>query len=425
MNRSILCWPLLAGLFTACQSAPDKTTAETAPPDILVTALDTTVRPGDDFFTYANGAWLHQHPIPASESNWGIGKEVQNEVYARLRHTSEEAAVAKAAPNSNQQKIGDFWAVGMDSAKAEKLGIAPIQPLLTRIAAMKSSAEVPAVVAELIPRGVEALIGPGVTQDPKASDRMIVYLNQAGLGLPNRDYYFNTDARTRGIRQQYVAHVARTLRLLGADSATAAARAARVMALETTLAGASRKLEALRDPYANYHKMSVGQLNRLTPGLDWAAWLRGLGLGAPDSVVVGQPEFYQAVSRALRTTPLADWQAYLTWHTASAFAPTLNRALDDEHFHFYGTVLSGALHQRPRWKRVLDMEEDALGEALGQLFVKEYFKPAAKARYETLVTNVEAAFADHIQRLPWMSDTTKRIAMAKLQHITGQSGLPR
>src|SRR6476661_10542197 len=253
---------------------------------------------------------------------------------------------------------------------------------------------------------------------------MALVLWQAGLGLPNRDYYFNTDERTRNIRREYLLHLEATFKLLGQDAATAQANAERVMNLETALAKSSRKLEALRDPYANYHKMSISQLNALTPGLDWKAWLGQMELGKVDTVIVGQPEFYQTAGRLLKTSPLADWQAYLSWQLAQTYAPTLSQGFDDAQFHFYGTVLRGAKAQRPRWKRVLDMQEAALGDALGQLFVKEYFKPEAKARYEKLVKDVSASFAEHIQRLDWMSEPTKKVALVKLQKITPKVGYP-
>jgi len=417
---------LLAALGTACHSSSTSASSASGKPDVLQAALDTTVAPGDDFFTYANGTWLKNHPIPASESSWGIGRAVQNEVYAQLRSISQQAAEAKATAGTAQQKIGDFWAVGLDSARADKLGAQPIQPELARIAALKSVGEVQTEVARLVPLGVNALIGPSVQQDAKHSDRMALNLWQGGLGLPNRDYYFNTDARTTKIRTQYVRHVANTFKLLGQDSATAKASAAKVMALETQLAKSSRKLEALRDPYANYHKMSLGQLDKLTPGLpvSWQAWLGQLSIPRLDSVIVGQPEFYQTAGRLLRTAPLADWQAYLSWQLARRFAPTLSQAFADENFHFYGTILRGATAQRPRWKRVLDMEERALGDDLGQLFVKDYFKPEAKARYQQLVANVVSSFSEHIQKLDWMSDSTKRTAEAKLQKISRKVGYP-
>nr|WP_217278616.1 M13 family metallopeptidase N-terminal domain-containing protein [Hymenobacter sp. BRD67] len=337
---------LLAALGTACHSS-STSTASNGRPDIIKAALDTTVAPGDDFFSYANGSWLKAHPIPASESNSGIGIEVQKEVYARLRQTSEEAAKANAAAGSNQQKIGDFWAVGLDSLKANQLGYTPIKPELDRIAAIKTAADVPAVVAHEIQLGVRALIGPRVGQDEKNSDKMALYLHQSGLGLPNRDYYFNTDNRTKGIRRAYVRHMSNIFKLLGQDSTSANASAARVMALETTLAKSSRKLADLRDPYKNYNKMTLAQLDKLTPGIDWKSWFGQLGTTSVDTVIVGQPEFYQTVAQLLKTRPVDDWKAYLTWQVAREYAPTLSQPFVEENFKFYGTQLHGAKAMRP------------------------------------------------------------------------------
>jgi len=253
-----------------------------------------------------------------------------------------EAAKANAAAGSNQQKIGDFWAIGIDSVKANQLGYTPIKPELDRIAAMKSAADVPGVIAHEIPLGVRALIGPQVNQDAKNSDKMALYLWQGGLGLPNRDYYFNTDTRTKNIRRAYVRHVASIFKLLGQDSTTANANAARVMALETSLAKSSRKLEALRDPYKNYNKMTLAQLDKLTPGLDWKTWFGQMGAASVDTVIVGQPEFYQTVSQLLKTKPVEDWKAYLSWQVARSFATTLSQPFVEENFKFYGTTLRGA-----------------------------------------------------------------------------------
>jgi len=424
MTKNLLALPLLAALATACTSSPSSSAAGGDKPDLLRAALDTTVAPGDDFFSYANGTWIKNHPIPASESNSGIGIEVQKEVYARLRETSVEAAKANAAPGSNQQKIGDFWAVGIDSAKANQLGYTPIKPELDRIAAMKSAADVPGVVAHEIQLGVRALIGPRVSQDEKNSDKMALYLYQSGLGLPNRDYYFNTDTRTKNIRRAYGRHVASIFKLLGQDSTAANASAARVLALETSLAKSSRKLADLRDPYKNYNKMTLTQLDKLTPGVSWKQWFGQLGATSVDTVIVGQPEFYQTVGQLLKTRPVEDWKAYLTWQVAREYAPTLSQPFVDENFKFYGTQLRGAKAMRPRWKRVLDMQEDALGDALGQLFVKEYFKPEAKARYDTLVKNVMSSFSEHIQNVDWMSAPTKVVAQQKLRAIMPKVGYP-
>ncbi len=424
MNKNLLALPLLAALATACNSSSSSSASAGQQPDLLRAALDTTVAPGDDFFSYANGTWIKNHPIPASESNSGIGIEVQKEVYNRLRETSVEAAKANATAGSNQQKIGDFWAVGIDSVKADKLGYTPIKPELDRIAAIKTPADVPGVIAQEIKIGVRALIGPRVSQDDKNSDKMALYLHQSGLGLPNRDYYFNTDTRTKNIRRAYLRHVASMFKLMGQDSTAANANAARVMALETSLAKSSRKLEALRDPYKNYNKMTLAQLDKLTPGVSWKSWFGQMGVASLDTVIVGQPEFYQTVGQLLKTKSVDDWKAYLSWQVAREFAPTLSQPFVDESFTFYGTTLRGAKAMRPRWKRVLDMEEDALGDALGQLFVKEYFKPEAKARYDTLVKNVVSSFAEHIKNVDWMSAPTKVVALDKLHKINPKVGYP-
>ena len=422
--KNYLYLPLLAALAAACNSSSSSSAGGGQQPDLLRAALDTTVTPGDDFFSYANGTWIKNHPIPASESNAGIGIEVQKEIYGRLRETSIAAAKANAAAGSNQQKIGDFWAVGIDSVKANQLGYTPIQPELSQIAALKSAAQVPQEVARLIPLGVRALIGPRVSQDDKNSDKMALYLYQGGLGLPNRDYYFNTDNRTKNVRRAYLRHVANTFKLLGQDSTTANANAGRVMSLETALAKSSRKLEALRDPYKNYNKMTLAQLDKLTPGVDWKNWFAELGVGKVDTVIVGQPEFYQTVAQLLKTKPVDDWKAYLSWQLARTYSATLSQPFVEESFKFYGTTLRGAKAMRPRWKRVLDMEEDALGDALGQLFVKEYFKPEAKARYDTLVQRVRSSFAEHIQNVDWMSPATKVVALDKLHKINPKVGYP-
>ena len=417
----LLAAPALLLALVSCQSGNKSGASQ---PDLIQANLDTTVRPGDDFFTYANGTWLKKHPIPASESSWGIGKEVQDEVYARLRALNEEAAKTKAAAGTTQQKIGDFWATGMDSVTTDKQGIAPLKPELDRLAALRTPADVQAAIARLIPLNVNALIGPFVSQDSKNSEKMALYLYQAGLGLPNRDYYFNKDKRTANIRKEYGGHVAKMLELMGEDAATAQRHSAQIVKLETALAGSSRKLEALRDPYANYNKMAVADLNKLTPGLDWKAWLAQMEVGNVDTVIVGQPEFYREAGRLLRTTPVEDWKAYLQWQLLHTYADYLSQPIDNENFRFYGTVLQGRKEQRARWKRVLDEEEDAMGEALGQLFVKEYFSSETKARYAKLTENVVASFREHIQALTWMSDSTKQKALVKLTKITPKVGYP-
>ncbi|MBF9254542.1 M13 family metallopeptidase [Pontibacter sp. 172403-2] len=422
LKRLLVVSPLLATTLLAGCHKYEKAAADE--PDLISSNRDTTVAPGDDFFTYANGTWIKNHPIPASESSWSIGKEVQEEMYARLRDISEKAAKADAADGTNEQKIGDFYHTGMDTTTINRQGLQPLKPELDRIEAMKTPADVQAVIAQLKPYGVTSPAGVFVEQDAKHSDVMALYLWQSGLGLPNRDYYFNTDSRTANIRQEYVKHVANTFELMGQDAHTAQQNSARVMKLETAMAKASRKLADLRDPYANYNKMSVAELDKLTPGIDWKNWLAQMNISNVDSVIVGQPEFYKETGKLLSNASIDDWKAYLRWHLVHAYADNLSKPFDEENFRFYGTVMQGSTEQRPRWKRVLDAEEDAMGEMLGQLFVKDYFSPETKQRYEQLADNVVASFRDHIKKLDWMSDSTKQKALAKLNKINKKVGYP-
>jgi len=386
--------------------------------------VDSSANPRDDFFRFAVGKWLKDHPIPANESAWGIYNVVQEETYQRLQGLNQQAAAAAPAPGSNAQKIGDFWRAAMDSDAAARQGIAPLQPEFDRIAAIHDLAGLIDAVARLQYIGVDALCGLYIFQDERHSDRNVLYLYQAGLGLPDRDYYFDSDERTTNIRKEYVTHVARMFGLLGDDTARAQVEARTVMAVETELAGASRKLEALRDPEANYNPMSVAGMATLTPTIRWQEFLAQGRIDGLDSVVVGQPEFFRQVEKSLNGHSLDEWKAYLRWRLVDAFASQAGGAFDAEHFHFFGTVLNGTPEQRPRWKRVLDMEERYLGDALGQLYVERYVPARTKARYEKLVDDIFDAFRARIRALPWMSAATKTRALHKLDLVTKKVAFP-
>jgi putative endopeptidase len=408
----------------ACVSAGAVAADAEPKPDFLAAHIDTSVDPGVDFFQYANGAWLKAHPIPASEAAWGIGNEVDDELYARLRGISETAAGQKAAPGSDQQKIGDFWATAMDVAKADRLGTRPLHDALARIDAIASPAGVLDTVFAFKPIGVGALFRIGIGQDDKDSATMAVQIRQGGLGLPNRDFYFNPEAGVAKIRTAYVEHMARTFVLLGRDPAAARTAAAKVMAFETSLAKASRKLEELRDPERNYNKMAPAAFTaKFTPSIDWNARLAAWGI-RPSYVIVGQPEFFAAEDRLLRETPLPVLKDYLRYHLVDGYAPFLSTALDEEHFDFHGRAMSGQQEQRPRWKRVLDEENDAMGMVLGRIFVKQYFPEASKQRYAAMVEAVRSTFHDRIERLDWMGPQTKAKALAKLAAVTPKVGYP-
>ncbi|HKC80960.1 MAG TPA: M13 family metallopeptidase, partial [Gemmatimonadaceae bacterium] len=416
---------LIAAMVTVAACSPSVTTTS-APTktDFLRANIDTTVDPGQDFFQYANGGWLKRNPIPNSESAWGIGNIVREQLYLNLRSINEQAGGAANAAGTDQQKIGDFWATAMDTAKAELLGIHPLDAELARIDAIKSANDALDVAFALNPLQVGPFFSFYVYQDERKSDMMSVHLSQGGLGLPDRDFYVNPDSGVARIRTEYVAHLGRTLKMLGRNDAESKTAAANVMAFETALAKASRKLEDLRDPVANYNKMTPAQLtSKYTPAINWAERLAVWNL-RPDSVVVGQPEFFTALQSLIQSTPAPVLQDYLRFQLVSQYSPYLSNALYAERFSFYNRVLNGQKEPRLRWKRVLDAEGDAMGMVLGRIFVKEYFGPVAKKRYADMVEAIRTAYRERINRLDWMSDSTKARALQKLGSVYPKVGYP-
>jgi len=414
---------LFSAVFSSCSHK--KSEESYAASDPVFKNMDTTVHPGNDFFKYANGGWIKKNPIPAAYSSWGIGNLVQEEIREKLKKINEDALKENAAKGTNSQKIADFYFSGMDTVGIEKRGISDLKAELDRIDQIKDVNGVLDVSAHLTTYGVENMIGLYIGQDEKNSDKIALHISQSGIGLPNRDYYFNTDTRTKNIRNDYSGkHLPAVLKLSGMTDQDATAAAKNVFAIETALAASSRKLEDLRDPYHNYNKMSIAKLNQLTPGMNWTDIFQKLKINKADTVIVGQPEYYQALNKALKTFPIKDWKAYLRWHLISATSPYLNKDLDKEKFRFYGTVIAGKKEQLPRWKRVLDAENALMGEVLGQLFVKAYFPEAAKKRYSDMVTAIRSSYKEHIEKLDWMSAETKKKALDKLEKIHPKVGFP-
>lgn len=414
---------IIAFTFFSCKPK-QKASAGLTADNFLKEYIDTTVRPGDDFFKYSMGKWVKDNPIPETENSWGIWKLVNEETLTRLREINEEAASAKAAKGTNEQKIGDWWYTGMDTAAIESQGIKPLQPELDMISNIKTTADVVIAVASLQTIGVSALCGIYPGQDEMNSAKFVIHLYQGGIGLPDRDYYFDTDGRTKNIREEYVKHVAKMLTMMGQDSTQSKTDAATIMRMETDLAKASRKLADLRDPYANYNKFSVDGVSKLTPSLDWKNFFEVSGVKDIDTVIVGQPEFFKQVEKSLKTESVDNWKTYLRWNLINTFADKLSSNFDKQNFYFYGTVLNGTKAQRPRWKRVLDDEEKAMGFMLGQLYVQKYYSPKVKARYDLMVDNVLAAYKERIEKLDWMSDSTKQKAYAKLGTVMKKVGYP-
>jgi putative endopeptidase len=406
---------LLAFVATACNTSKQR--------DILAENIDTTINPADDFFAYANGFWFKHNPIPGDETSWGIGQLVNEEIYSRKLKINE-AAAAKSNAKGIDQQIGDFWKAAMDTVAIEKQGLSPLQAELT---AIQNTTDLPSLLnqaAKMHAYGVGVFFVEGVSQDAKNSELMSYQLWQGGLGLPSRDYFFNTDERSVKIKMAYTPYVKTIFTLMGTESSVANKKAQAIVAFEEALAKNSRKLEALRDPYANYNKMSIAELNKLTSAINWQSIIATIGLKKVDTIIVGQPEFLVALNALLKSTDIQTLKDYMSFHLVNDYASYLSAAFANAKFDFYGKVIRGAKAQRPRWKRVLDAEEGAMGEALGQLFAKEYFNETAKKRYEDMVENVRDAYKARIEKLTWMTDSTKQKALAKLSAITKKVGYP-
>jgi putative endopeptidase len=368
---------------------------------------------GEDFFQYANGAWFKRNPIPNDQSGWGIGNLVNEENLVRFKDINEKAAAANAAKGTADQKIGDFWKTGMDSTKAESLGLKPLQSWFDKINSIKDINSLIQTSAELKKIGSGTLFRDDVSQDDKKSDEMAYKLWQGGIGLPEREYYFKTDSATINIRNQYVNYIAKILTMAGQDNASAKKDATDMLAMETKLAESSRKLEDLRDDYKNYNKMAISDLPKLSHAINWTAYFSIANVKNIDSVIVGQPEFFKNLDHVLQTTPIALWKSYLKFNLINDFSNELPDEYGKAAFEF-SRLFTGARERRPRWKRVIAQENGLIGELLGQLYVKYYINPNEKQRYEAMTENIREALKDHISNLTWMSDSTKQKAYAKL-----------
>ncbi|MEZ5037685.1 MAG: M13 family metallopeptidase [Chitinophagales bacterium] len=410
-------------LFTISVGLVSCTNNQKIKTDPLVEAIDTTIAADDDFFMFANGKWIKEHPIPDAYSNWGIGNLVQEQIWEQLKKTNENAQ--KRANNTTEQKIGDFYTSAMDTNTIEKNGLKDLQPELDRINKISNLKDLTEAVAYFNTIGVPLFFDFGIYQDLMNSDKNIIYLYQGGLGLPNRDYYFNTDQRTSEIRKEYQNNFIKNIFTFSTDKTTEFNFSAdAIFKLEEKMAKSSRKLEDLRDAYANYNKKSIQDLQKLTPNFDWNLYFKELNIQNIESVIVGQPEFFVALNNLLQEQNLKTLKNYMQYHLIANYAPYLNKAIDEVDFNFYSKLIKGKKEQLPRWKRALIWEEDAMGEELGKLYVKENFSETAKKRYIDIVKNVMTAYEKRIKLLSWMSDSTKQKAIEKLHSITYKVGYP-
>jgi putative endopeptidase len=385
--------------------------------------IDFSVNPDSDFFMFANGEFIKNHPIPPSESSYGIFNLVEDSVYVYLQRICEDAmSKTDAVRGSNTDKIGGFYFSGLDTNNIEKQDIAPLKKWFDEVDNIANTNDLMNVISEMHTYGMGPLFGFYVGQDLMQSDIYKMYLYQGGIGLPDRDYYFNEDGRTTNIRNKYIEHIDKMMGLIGEEKSTAIAKM--IFELEKKLAKASRKLEDLRDDYANYNKMTLKEFNSTTPSIDWKKVFEIYGIKNTDTLVIGQPEFFKEVETLLNYYDITDWKSYLKWNLISYNSSLLSNKFVDQNFDFYGRTLSGTTEQRPRWKRVLDNTNRLLGEILGMEYVKLYFPPEDKVRTKELVNNMVDAFAERIKKLDWMTDKTKEKALQKLGSLVKKIGYP-
>ncbi|GAB3634548.1 M13 family metallopeptidase [Hymenobacter arcticus] len=415
----------VAALGLAAASPALAQTTASAGVGINPANIDKSVSPCDDFFHYASGNWLKNNPVPAAESRWGSFNELADRNNATQKAILEELArnSGKAVKGTNAQKVGDFYAAAMDTAAIEQAGLTYLKPYLDRIAAIKTLPEMQKFLADPKAQAGSVWFNSGVGQDEKISTQYAVQFYQGGLSLPNRDYYLKDDARSKNIRAAAITYLTNTFKRLGDSETAAAANAATVMRIETRLAKASKSPVDLRDPQANYNKMTVAEASKAFPNLNLPLLLKDNHLGTAKEVIVGQPEFMKEVSTMLAAEPIADQRQYLRFHLVSSVASALPKAYGDEAFRF-SQVLSGAKQQQPRWKRMLRSTDGALGEAFGQLYVDKAFSPAAKTRAKEMIENLRKAYAERIMATDWMSAATKKEALVKLNAFTVKIGYP-
>ncbi|MDQ3111228.1 MAG: M13 family metallopeptidase [Bacteroidota bacterium] len=385
--------------------------------------FNTTVRPQDDFYEYVNGNWIKKNPIPATETTWGNFNVLNEKSQAALRSICEESAAnTKTVAGSNDQKIGDFFASGMDSAAIEAEKFSSIQPLIDKINQMKFPADISPMIAALHKIQAGAGFGFYVMADMKDSKVNMPYLFQNGLGLPEKAYYISDDLKA--FREGYKTHLFNMFKLMGDEPATAQKNADMVFDFEKKLADSSMSAVEMRDQEKQYNKMTIPEVKKLAPDFAWPVYFKVLAAPEMKEIIVAQPAFMRQFNNMITKEPIAAWKAYCRWQLVHFCAPKLYKPVADENFNFYGTVLSGAQKQQPRWKRVLATTDGALGEALGQLYVARNFSEESKKRVNLMVDNLMAAYTERINTREWMSDPTKKAALAKLGTILRKLGFP-
>ncbi len=414
--------PLALLVMIAACNQPAKT-VQTKEPFILTGNFDSSVKPGDNFYLFVNGKWIRNAVFPPTDVSLGAGKEIYDRTKEHIRSILDSVSHANNSPGTEAQKVGDFYASGMDSATIEKLGYEPVKPYLQSIDSIKDSKGVMEFVAGQQLENNSLLFQPFVGADEKNSTKNIAIFYQGGLGLPDRDYYFRTDPATLAIQNAYKTYIRKVFMLTGSDSTTASSASATIYNIEKQIAGAHRTNVELRDPQLNYNKMAVSALNKRMPAFGWPSLLQKMEIKS-DSVNVSQPGFYEKLNELLKTVPLNSWKLYLKFHVIDNAAPAISSNFVNARFEYAGRALSGQQQIKPRWERIYRSTNDNLGMALGKLYVEKYFTEASKKRMLELINNLQKAFETRIDKLDWMSDSTKAKAKAKLFSIIKKIGYP-
>ena len=411
---------------TATASEDRPITALPYTPSLDVPSMDKSADPCLDFYQYTCGGWMKNNPIPGDQAGWSVYAKLTQDNQRYLWGILDELAKNTSGRSATEQKIGDHFAACMDESGVEKLGAAPLKPQLDEIAALKTKADLAAMLARahLTNAGSGLLFEFGSSQDFADASQVIAFAEAGGLGLPDRDYYTKTDAKSEEIRQKYLLHVANMLKLLGDSPEAARKEADTIMRIESALAKASLTRVERRDPHKLFHKMDRKALQELTPDFEWNAYLKTAGLGDINTFNVTQPDFYKELNRQIESNSLDDFKTYLRWHVASANAPYLSSGFVKENFDFYSHTLRGVEQMPARWKRCVRLVDHQLGEALGQEFVKRTFSTETKQKTLELTRQIEQAMEDDIKQLTWMGPETKKQALEKLHGVVNKIGYP-
>ncbi len=411
----------IMALIASCTNSSAKLNEK----DALAMHIDSTIKPSDDFFMYANGKWFKENPIPASEQSNGLWQMIQDTINNQvLSICKTSAAITDAPKGSDKQKIGDFYYSGMDSVQLNKNGIDDAKPYLAMIDDIKDLNGLVKVAADLRYIAGSALFSLYVSQDDRFSNKNAVMISQGGISLYDRNYYFDTDDRAIMIRKKFVEHMADMYKIAGYDEAKAKQAAESTMKIETALAKSSRKMEDTRDPLKNYTKLSFKKLTETAPNFNWALFTKNIGLEKVDSVIIGQPEFVSSLNGYLKSFSINDWKNYLKFHLFSNLSEYMDDKTYQENFNFFSKTLGGVEEPKPRWKRVVEQTNHSMGELIGQVYVKEYLPKGTKDKLLEIGNAIRDVYAERIKALDWMSPETKDKALIKLNGIVMKVGNP-